>query len=483
MPMPESSSSAAVRSPRLAGPKRIGLRPGRPLVHRIGISSGERQGLRVTGLPTGLAFDATAGTITGRTSHRGAHKVTVAWEDASGSRSDAISIVVGDTICLTPPVGWNSWNVFGIAVSEADVRRQAIALIETGLADRGFTAVNIDDGWQGDRDGRGRLQANDKFGDLATLCADLNALGLRAGIYSSPGPTTCGGFPGSLGRETQDARSFANWGFDYLKYDWCSAGPIDNSTAVEVIAAPYALMRRALDRVDRDIVYHLCEYGFGDAWTWARDRVGANAWRTTGDIEDSWASVERIGFGQADLAPYAGPGGWNDPDMLVLGHVGGGWYQPMRETHLTPDEQRTHLGLWTILAAPLLLGCDLTTLDAETLALLSNEEVLEVHQDLLGRQARRVFVRGFVEAWRKDLADGSSVIGIFARGEAVTASVEWQELGLRTPAIVRDLWSRRDLDAPVGWEAALPTHGSALLRVWPAHSTGRPLAPAASSDA
>jgi alpha-galactosidase len=389
----------------------------------------------------------------------------VTGESVEGPWSDTIMLVVGDAISLTPPLGWNSWNAFGVAIDEDEVRRQATAILHTGLADRGFTTVNIDDGWQGERDRRGRLQPNAKFGDLGRLCDDLHGLGLRVGIYSSPGETTCGGLPGSAGHEIEDAVSFAGWGFDYLKYDWCSAGPIDDGSPVDVIAAPYARMRAALDRVERDIVYHVCEYGIGEVWAWARDMVGANAWRTTSDIEDTWASVEGIGFGQADLAPFAGPGGWNDPDMLVVGRVGGGWYQPMRETRLTPDEQRSHLGLWAMLAAPMLLGCDLTALDGQTLAMLQNEEVVAVNQDALGHQARQVRASGSFEIWRKDLADGHAAIGVFNRGDGGAVGVDWREIGLAAPANVRDLWAGRDLDAPTGIGATLPRHGSMLLRV------------------
>ena len=406
--------------------------------------------------------------ISGRAEATGTHRVTVTGDGPGGPWTESLDLVVGPDICLTPPLGWNSWNGFGTNVTEADVRRAADELIGRGLADRGWVHVNIDDGWQGGRDRGGRLQPNDKFGDLKVLCDDLHALGLRVGIYSSPGPTTCGGFAGSAGHEVEDAESFAAWGVDYLKYDWCSAGPIDDDTPLETQVAPFARMRAALDRVDRDIVYHVCQYGFGKVWTWARDRVGANAWRTTGDIEDRWESIDRIGFGQAELAPYAGPGGWNDPDMLVLGRVGGGWYRPMHPTLLTPDEERAHLGLWVLLSAPLLLGCDLTVLDSATVELAANREVLDVHQDPLGTQASRVKVDGRIETWRKEASDGSSVIGLFNRGDSPSvATIEWQALGLAPPIAVRDLWTQRDLDAPVGFESTLPPHGSVLLRLRP----------------
>jgi alpha-galactosidase len=449
----------------LAGPKRIGLRPGRPFVHRLPAEDAQPI-VAVEGLPPGLSVDSPGRVISGSTTSQGSHTVGVSGEGGMGPWTDTIELVVGDEICLSPPLGWNSWNVHGAAVTEDDIRRAALALIDSGLAACGWSTVNIDDGWQGVRDRRGRLQPNDKFRDPAALCADLHDLGLRVGIYSSPGPTTCAGFAGSAGHEDADARTFAEWGFDYLKYDWCSAGPIDDAMPVEGLAAPYARMRDALDRVDRDIVYHVCQYGYGKVWEWARDRVGANAWRTTGDIEDSWESVAGIGFGQARLAGFAGPGGWNDPDMLVVGALGGAWGRPIGPSRLTLDEQRTHVGLWAVLAAPLLLGCDLAALDGPTLELVTNRDVLAVHQDPLGRQAERLRSDGEVEIWRKSLADGSSTIAVFNRSaSAAVAAIEWRDLGLQ-PSAIRDLWARRQLEASVVWEQGLVAHGSALLRVW-----------------
>jgi len=430
----------------LAGPHRIGLRPGRPFVHRLPVGP-DRRIDGVDGLPPGLAVDPSRRVTSGSTGATGTHMVVVSGSGTAGPWTDTIELLVGGDICLTPPLGWNSWNVFGSAVTEEDIRRTAMSLIESGLAACGWSTVNIDDGWQGTRDRRGRLQPNDKFRDLAALCDDLHELGLRVGIYSSPGPTTCAGFVGSADHETEDAASFAAWGFDYLKYDWCSAGTIDDATPLDTLMAPYARMRDALDRVVRDIVYHVCQYGFGGVWEWARDRVGANAWRTTGDIEDAWESVDRIGFGQADLAGFAGPGGWNDPDMLVIGAVGGAWDRPIRPTRLTVVEQRTHVSLWAILAAPLLLGCDLSRLDGPTLELATNRELLAVHQDPLGHQADRVRFKDAIEIWRKPLADGSSAVGVFNRGDsAVSATVEWRELDLG-PTTVRDLWAHRFIDA------------------------------------
>ncbi|MBA2719139.1 MAG: putative Ig domain-containing protein [Chloroflexi bacterium] len=444
------------------------MRPGRPFVHLVPVADGGASRIRVEGLPAGLSFDAATRVISGRARARGEHAVTVSGEDANGPWSGQLELLVGGDICLTPPLGWNSWNCFGPAVSEEAVRQAALVLVGSGLAALGWSTINIDDGWQGDRDRRGRLQPNAKFRDLGALCADLHAMGLRAGIYSSPGPTTCAGFGGSAGHEAEDAASFAAWGFDYLKYDWCSAGPIDDETPIDRLVEPFGRMRNALDRVNRDFVYHVSEYGFGKVWEWARERAGANAWRTTGDIDDTWGSVDGIGFGQDDLAAFAGPGGWNDPDMLVVGRVGGAWNRSIRASRLTLDEQRTHFGLWALLGAPLLLGCDLSELETDVLAIVANEEILAAHQDVLGLQARRRHVRGAVETWEKPMADGSTVVGVFNRGPAPTqAAVDWGDIDIAPPGTVRDLWARRSIEASAGWQETLPAHGSAIVRVWP----------------
>ncbi len=460
-----------VEASPLDGPRRLGIRPGHPAVFRLSLAAGSASAVRVSGLPDGLQFDPSARIVRGRTRVRGNHALTISGEGKSAPWTDRVVIAVGDDICLTPPLGWNSWNSLGPAVSEEDVRRTAAVLVSSGLADRGWAYLNIDDGWQGGRDRRGHLQPNGKFSDLKALCADLHELGLRVGIYSSPGSTTCGGFEGSAGHELDDALSFGAWGFDYLKYDWCSAGPIGDDTPVADLAAPYERMRVALNRVDRDIVYHISQYGFGNVWEWARGRVGANAWRTTGDIVDEWPVVDQIGFGQAAISAYSGPGGWNDADMLVVGNIGGAWNRPIEPSRLTPNEQRTHFGLWVLLSGPLLLGCDVTRLDVDTTAMVSNRELLAIHQDALGESARRRKASGYLEFWCKTLADGSVAVGIFNRGATTAvAGVAWAELEMRPARAVRDVWAQEDVDAGEGWQGTVPSHGSVILRQWSVES-------------
>jgi alpha-galactosidase len=294
---------------------------------------------------------------------------------------------------------------------------------------------------------------NIKFPDMKALADYVHSRGLKLGIYSSPGPVTCGGYEGSYGHEEQDAKIFAEWGIDYLKYDWCSAGRIYKDSDLR---AAYQKMGLALARCGRPIVYSLCEYGMGDVWTWG-PKVSANLWRTTGDIQDNWKSMSDIGFSQSRLAPYAGPGHWNDPDMLEIGNGG-----------MNNTEYRTHFSLWCLLSAPLMAGNDLRTMSSATLEILTNREVIAVDQDPLGKQAERRAVREGIEIWSKPLADGSQAVGIFNRNdEERPAALTWAQLGLSArPKALRDLWQHRDLE-PVadGWQGRIPAHGVVLLIV------------------
>jgi alpha-galactosidase len=276
---------------------------------------------------------------------------------------------------------------------------------------------------------------------------------------------TCAGYTASYQYEDQDARRYAAWGFDYLKYDWCSYGKVvgTKTPTREQLMEPYRVMRASLDKVDRDIVFSLCQYGMGNVWEWGGE-VGGNSWRTTYDITDTWQSMAGIGFSQAGHEKYAGPGHWNDPDMLVVGQVGWGHLHPSR---LTPDEQYTHISLWCLLASPLLIGCDMTKMDDLTLGLLTNDEVLEVSQDPLGRQASRVAKTGDLEVWAKDMEDGSKVVGLFNRGGAETeVTANWADLGIEGRHEVRDLWRQKDLGAFEGdFHAEVASHGAVLVRI------------------
>jgi alpha-galactosidase len=355
-------------------------------------------------------------------------------------------------LARTPPMGWNSWNKFAGRVDDAAVRGMADAMASNGMKDAGYVYINIDDTWEGARDAQGNITTNKKFPDMKALADYVHSKGLKLGIYSSPGPNTCAGYEGSYGHEAQDAKSYAAWGIDYLKYDWCGARNIYTD---EEMPAVYQKMGDALLATGRPIVYSLCQYGRQDVWTWGAD-VGGNLWRTTGDIRDAWDSMTRIGFAQDSLASYAQPGHWNDPDMLEIGNGG-----------MSADEYRTHMSLWSILAAPLLAGNDLRSMMPEIRDILLNREVIAIDQDRAGKQGRRAWQQGAQEIWTRELADGSRAVALFNRGDAMTTmTARWADLGVAGRVTkVRDLWAHQDLAAAPELTVNVPAHGVALLRV------------------
>jgi alpha-galactosidase len=349
-------------------------------------------------------------------------------------------------------------------------------MVTSGLINHGWTYINIDDCWEikpnsddpilmGEpRNSQGMINTNKKFPDMKALSDYIHSKGLKMGIYSSPGPLTCAGFTASYQYEEKDAQQYAEWGIDYLKYDWCSYGRIAKDNNLPELKKPYSVMRAALDKVKRDIVYSLCQYGMGNVWEWGAE-VGGNSWRTTGDIVDTWESMSGIGFSQAGHEKYARPGNWNDPDMLVVGKVG--WGPMLHPTRLTPNEQYTHISLWCLLSSPLLIGCDMTQLDDFTLNLLTNDEVLEVSQDPLGKQASRVSKEGDLEVWAKAMEDGSKAVGLFNRGLWKSEiKARWSDLGIEGKQKVRDLWRQKDLGTyDKEFSATVPRHGVVLVKI------------------
>ena len=365
----------------------------------------------------------------------------------------ALHKVPDNGLARTPPMGWNSWNKFAGRVDDAAVRGMADAMVSNGMKDAGYTYINVDDTWEADRDANGNITTNKKFPDIKALADYVHSKGLKIGIYSSPGPDTCAGYEGSYGHEEQDAKTYAAWGFDYLKYDWCSA---HNLYTDQEMQAVYQIMGNALLKTGRPIVFSLCQYGRDDVWKWGPE-VGGNLWRTTDDINDTWNRMSTIGFSQSDLAQFASPGHWNDPDMLEIGNGG-----------MSNDEYKTHMSLWSILAAPLLAGNDLRSMSPEILAILTNREVIAVDQDKLGKQGHRVSKSGDQEVWARPLADDGFAVGLFNRADAsASVTVKWSDLGLTSlPAKARDLWAHNDfkLDGSQ-YTAVVPAHGVALLRI------------------
>ena len=365
----------------------------------------------------------------------------------------ALHKVADNGLARTPPMGWNSWNKFASRVDDATVRTIADAVVSSGMKDAGYIYINIDDTWEAGRDAQGNIQTNKKFPDMKALADYVHSKGLKLGIYSSPGPNTCAGYEGSYGHEEQDARTYAAWGIDYLKYDWCGAR---NLYTDEEMPAVYQIMGDALLKQKRPIVYSLCQYGRQDVWKWGPE-VGGNLWRTTGDIRDAWDSMTRIGFSQNDLAPYAKPGHWNDPDMLEVGNGA-----------MTNDEYKTHMSLWAILAAPLLAGNDLRSMTPEILAILTNKEVIAIDQDKLGKQGQRVWQTGEQEIWTRQLNGGATAVAIFNRAkDEAKITVKASDLKLAGKWKARDLWTHQEVTWPADGEysVTVPSHGVLMLRL------------------
>lgn len=451
---------------RINGAGIVGVTPGHQFVFRIPISGQRPLKVTVRGLPRGLVFDARQNVVSGVIANAGEYNFRVNASGSGGSDSRTIHVTAGfHKLALTPPMGWNSWNVWAGNVDQDKVRAAADEFVRTGLADFGYTYVNIDDTWEGPtRTAEGEITTNQKFPDMQALCTYVHSLGLKVGIYSSPGPTTCAGFLASWQHEEQDAKTYANWGFDYLKYDWCSYGNIDRNPDLAGYQKPYIVMRKALDDCGRDIVFSLCQYGMGDVYKWGYN-IGGNLWRTTGDINDSWSSMSGIGFSHSIRSPYVKPGGWNDPDMLVVGRVGWGTPHPSK---LKPNEQITHISLWSLLAAPLIIGCDLTRLDDFTERLLMNPEVIDIDQDQLGKAAVRVKKDGDLEVWARPLYDGSIAVGLFNRGlEPAKVDFKASDIGkVKRGARVRDVWRLMTVGRFTGsYSQEVPAHGAILLRI------------------
>jgi alpha-galactosidase len=355
-----------------------------------------------------------------------------------------------DGLAATPPMGWSSWNKFADAIDDRTVRAMADWMVSSGLRAAGYVYLNIDDGWQGDRDATGHLQPNGKFPDMKALADYLHARGLKLGIYSSPGPKTCAGYTGSYGHVEQDAQTFAEWGVDYLKYDLCS-GEWFYSDA-DSVKRTYFEMGAALKASGRPIIYSLCEYGRFDVGAWGRD-VGGHLWRTSGDISDDYHTMARIGFEKNGSPVHAGPGGWNDPDMLEVGNGG-----------MSTDEYKTHMTLWAMSAAPLLMGHDLRTTSASELALLTNREVIAIDQDAKGIQGSAVYKDGSTEIWAKALSDGAVAIALFNRGDS-PAQIRLQpgDAGFAVFTTIRDLWAGTNVKADARFNVS--AHGVTLLKV------------------
>jgi alpha-galactosidase len=480
--LPESLTPPASVTPRINGPSVFGVRPGSPFLYAIPATGLRPMSFSVEGLPTGLAVDPSTGLITGKLASTGEYRVTLIATNTKGTARKPFRIVVGEEIALTPPMGWNSYNVFDQDITQETAIKTAKAIKEAGLDQHGWSYVNLDDGWQGSRGGPDHALQPDskKFTDIKAMVDEIHAMGLKVGIYSTPWITSYGGIhsKGRAGSTSDapdgawvddhkqhrtfgkysfvkaDADQYGKWGFDFLKYDW---NPISLKETVD--------MEQALRHSGRDIVFSLSNsMKYDDA---AQIGPHAQLWRTSGDITDTWGSMAgRIGFRQVGWGKFMKPGHFNDPDMLCVGKVG--WGRP-RPTRLTPDEQYTHISLWSILSAPLIMGCDLTQLDPFTLGLLTNDEVLAVDQDALCSPAVCLDDKAVQKVYVKSLEDGSKAVGLFNTGDQpAMMTLDWKGAGLSGKQRLRDLWRQKDLgtfDSSYG--AEVPVHGVILLKVTP----------------
>ena len=482
-------------APRINGAKVFGVRPGHPILWRLPVTGERPVRLSATGLPDGATFNAERGILGGSVAKRGTYPIAFTAENAHGTAHGVLKLVVGDKIALTPPMGWNSWNCFNYKVAETDIRNAADALEKSGLADHGWSYVNIDDFWQNnpyrfkddvtlqgaERKPDGTINPNARFPDMKGLADYIHAKGLKAGLYSSPGPYTCGMCTGSWGYEWKDAKTYAEWGYDLLKYDLCTynrkrfRNMTDHKgvgTGLELETLPYRLMGEALKVQNRDIVFSLCNYGKGNVSTWG-ENVGGQMWRTGGDIKDSFRKMLEGIERQAGLWPYAHPGAWNDPDMLIVGVLGipskGVGMTEFHPSSLTHNEQYTHISLWAVLCSPLLIGCDMTRLDDFTLSLLSNDEVIEANQDELGAQAALVARGPRAQVWTKPMHDGSLVFALFNTADTATRiAIDYDSLGLEGKWLVRDLWRQKDEGIfGLRYSAEVPGHATHLVRLFP----------------
>ena len=464
------------KAPRINGPALFGVRPGSPVQYRVPVA-GERPvevsvcGLDAPGLE-GVSFDPATRLITGRAERRGVYPLTLCAKNAHGEARRDFRLVVGEKIALTPPLGWNSWNAFAQTVTAQIVKETADEMERLGLGEHGWTYLTIDDGWQVKasgkdprRDEQGRQLSNSLFPDMKGLADYVHSRGYKIGLYSSPGPVTCAGYEGSWMHEFQDARTYAEWGYDYLKHDWCSYGSVAFGEGREKWMYPYIVMGRALRESGRDIVHSICEYGVENVASWGA-AAGGHCWRTTGDKFDFWEDVVTDMKTHENLWRYAGPGAWNDADMMLIGKT---FWSGHKGTRLTPNEQYTHVSMWAMWAAPMMIGCDLRGVDPFTLSLITNDEVIDLNQDELGAAAAKIQGGEDWSVWARPLLDGSIAVALVNLSPYERRLLFClKKAGMVGTWKVRDLWRQRDEgNATVGYRTSVPGHATHLVKFTP----------------
>jgi len=466
--------------PRINGPLVYGCRPGNPFLYRIPCQGEHPIRFTIKGLPPELKLDPSTGIITGKVPKRGEYDVLIQAHNSKGNDKRKLKIVAGDKLALTPPMGWNHWYAHYDRITDKMMREAADIMISSGMADVGYQYVNIDDCWMNApknndpmrvgllRDEHGNIVPNRHFPDMKGLTDYIHSQGLKAGIYTSPGPLTCGGFAGAYQHEEQDARQFAAWGFDFLKYDWCSYSQIaGKDKSLEAYQKPYRQMGNILKSLDRDIVFNLCQYGMGDVWKWGGE-VEGHCWRTSGDLGFELDRIYEVAIRNSEFRQYSKPGEWNDPDYIQIGWIGNA--KKMGIPELTPmpaDMQYAYMSLWSLMAAPLIYSGDMSKLDAFTLNVLCNPEVIEVNQDPLGECGLVIRQTDDRFLMVKNLDDGSKAVGLFNRSKnAAEVVVDWAELQISGKKSVRDLWGQKELGVyNQKFSTQVPAQGVVLVKI------------------
>ena len=480
-----STTAMAVATLGIHGPDRIGVVTNRPFLYLVPATGSSSKVFTAAGLPAGLTLNRTSGIISGVATTDGEFDVRFNVVDPSGTVNKKVKFVVNPTaLALTPIMGWNPWYVWGCKIDDAKVRQAADLLVSSGLAAAGYNYINLDDCWQGSRNGAGEMVPNSRFPDMKALADYVHSKGLRIGMYTSPGEKTCGGYEGTKDHDFErgvsylekDVEMYAKWGFDFIKYDWCIF-PSDTATRDAYWAKQKTLYKRMTDaiaRSSRAMVHMLCQYGELEVWKWAPS-IGGNMWRTNHDLADTWPAVLRNGFQNLRLSQYASPGHWNDLDMLMVGKAN--WPRRLgdydiaqtapRPTQLTQDEQVTHMTLWSMMASPMIFSGDLTQMDANTLALLTNRDVLAVNQDSLGAPISIAFDSRDKKVITRRLSDGTMAVAMFNLGStAQMMAFDSSMVGLGNRSFsVKNLWNGQKLDNVQRVEVRVPAHGSFLVKL------------------
>jgi alpha-galactosidase len=467
-------------APRINGPEVYGARPGHPFLYHIPTQGDRPMKFSAKHLPKGLHLNSSTGIITGITPKAGEYTVTLRARNLRGSDRRTLKIISGETLALTPPMGWNDWYAHYHRITDDKMRQAADIVVSSGMADVGYQYVDIDDCWMNAegkpdplqngplRDEQGNILPNRHFPDMKALTDYIHAKGLKAGIYTSPGSRTCAGYCGSYQHEAQDARQFADWGFDLLKYDWCSyTGVAGKQPSLEARKRPYELMGGLLKQQNRDILFNLCQYGKGNVWEWGAE-VGGQSWRTSGDLGNSLNRLFEVALNNAEHADWQKPGAWNDPDYIQIGWIGSApGSHVAKKFPLTPTEQYSFMSLWCLMSSPLFYSGDLTKLDDFTLNVLCNPEVIAIDQDPLGQCARVQFSGADQFLMIKDLANGDHALGLCNYSDtAADMTATWSACGLSNGEHVRDAWREMDLGIYTNsFTARVPAHGVILVRL------------------